>query len=268
MPHIETERKIKWHYEVHGEGDCLLFLHGWASSSRVFAQQTEYFSRKNKVVLIDLPGHGATSWQRVSFSEMVYDIEAILNALQIPSVRIIGSSMGGMLGLKFYSMFPQKVKKLVMAGSVPRFLQRPGMPVGLKLQEMQKLKGQVATKYPGILDIFFRSLFTLEERESEKFKWIHQFRKEENPPSQEALLYFLDLLEKEDLVAILNNIKIPVQFIAGRHDYICSADSMEFLKTMLPYAQFNFIERSGHFPFLIRSAEFNQQVEQFLEGAR
>jgi pimeloyl-[acyl-carrier protein] methyl ester esterase len=266
MPFIETARKINWHYETQGEGDCLLFLHGWASSSRVFAQQAEYFSRKNKVVLLDLPGHGETSWQPVSFSEIAYDIENILHRLCISSVSIIGSSMGGMLGLKFYGMFPQRVKKLVMAGSVPRFLQKPGMPVGLKLQEMQRLKNQVGTKYPGILDIFFRSLFTLEERESEKFKWIHQFRKEENPPSQESLLHFLDLLEREDLIAILKNIKIPVQFISGRHDYICSEDSMEFLKEMLPYTQFHFIERSGHFPFLIRSAEFNQHVEQFLEG--
>ncbi|MCX5681936.1 MAG: alpha/beta hydrolase [Candidatus Omnitrophica bacterium] len=268
MPFIETPRKIKWHYETSGEGSCLLFLHGWASSSRVFAQQAEYFSQKNKVILIDLPGHGLTSWQPVSFSEIVYDIEAILNTLNVDSLNIVGSSMGGMIGLKFYGMFPQRVKRLVMAGSVPKFLQSPGMPVGLKPQEMQKLRAQVVMKYPGILDIFFRSLFTLEERETEKFKWIHQFRKEENFPSQEALIYYLDLLEKEDLVAILKNIKIPVQFISGRHDYICSADSMEFLKVMLSYAQFNFIEKSGHFPFLIRSVEFNQEVEKFLTKER
>lgn len=268
MPYLETERKIKWHYETSGEGDCILFLHGWASSSRVFAQQVEYFSQKNKVIVVDLPGHGETTWRRVSFSEIGYDIDAILSALHIDSVSIVGSSMGGMLGLKFYGMFPQKVKRLVMAGSVPKFLQSPGMPVGLKLQEMQKLRTQVATKYPGILDIFFRSLFTLEERESEKFKWIHQFRREENPPSQEALIYYLDLLEKEDLVGILKNIRIPVQFISGRHDYICSESSMEYLKTMLPYAQFNFIEKSGHFPFLIRSVEFNQEVEKFLINNR
>lgn len=264
MPTLETKRKIRWHYETAGEGEALLFLHGWASSIRVFAQQTEHFSRSNRVILVDLPGHGETTWQPVSFSEIVYDVEEILNALGVDTLNVVGSSMGGMLGLKFYGMFPQRVRRLVMAGSVPRFLQSPGMPVGLKFAEMQKLKEQVATKYPGILDIFFRSLFTLEERESEKFKWIHQFRKEENPPSQEALIYFLDLLEREDLVAILKNIRIPVQFISGRHDYICSASSMEYLKTLLPYAQFNFIEKSGHFPFLIRSAEFNQEVEKFL----
>ena len=268
MPYLETQRKINWHYEISGEGPCLLFLHGWASSSRVFAQQVEYFSQKNKVLAIDLPGHGSTSWQPISFKNIVQEMDVVLTALGINSVSIIGSSMGGMIGLHFCAMLPNKVNRLVMVGSAPRFLQKPGMPVGLKREEMQRLKAQVGTKYQGILDIFFRSLFTIEERESQKFKWIHQFRKEENPPSQEALIYFLDMLEQEDLVSILKNIKIPIQFIVGRQDYICSEYSMEFLKTILPYARFDFIEKSGHFPFLIRSTEFNQQVEQFLQEER
>jgi len=78
------------------------------------------------------------------------------------------------------------------------------------------------------------------------------------------LVHFLDILGTEDLLPIFKSIKIPVQVITGRQDYICPPDSLEFLKEMMPRACFNIMEDSGHFPFLIRSAEFNRVVEQFL----
>jgi pimeloyl-ACP methyl ester esterase len=264
MPYITTDKKITWHYEVLGEGDVLVFLHGWAASSRVFVQQAEYFSQKNKVILVDLPGHGKTSWQEISFDAVADEINVLLQKINVASFSLVGSSMGGVVALKLCARFPEKIKRLVMVGSLPQFCRSPGMPLGLDRAQFEKLKSQLAHKYPSILDIFFRSLFTIEERESQKFQWLHQFRREEDVPSKDALVYFLDKLGTEDLMPILKEIKIPALFIAGAQDYICPSDSLAFLKNILPRIHFHVIEQSGHFPFLIRSTEFNQAVEKFL----
>jgi pimeloyl-[acyl-carrier protein] methyl ester esterase len=264
MPYLTTKKEITWYYEVCGQGSPLLFLHGWGASSMVFVQQVEYFSQKYKVILVDLPGHGKTTWKPISFNDIADDMDCLLREMNVSPVSLVGSSMGGAVGLRFYERFPQRVERLIMVGSLPRFCRNPDIPLGLDRAQFEKLKGQLEHKYPSILDIFFRSLFTMEERENPKFQWIHQFRKQENIPRKEALIYFLDMLGKEDFLAMLKDIKIPLQFIAGDHDYICPPDSIAFLKEMLPQARFNTIEKSGHFPFLIKSAEFNRTVEQFL----
>lgn len=264
MPFIMTPGNISWHYELSGQGACLLFLHGWASNSRVFSQQKEFFSQDYQVLTVDLPGHGQTGWQPMSFQEIVQDIHFILEKLNIPSVSIIGSSMGGLLGLKLSCDLPDKVRRLVLIGSLPKFCRTPGIPLGLYPGQFLKLQDQVRKQYPNILEIFFRSLFTVEERETEKFRWLQQFRKNEKIPDQQALLNFLDQLEQEDLLPLVKEIPVPVQFLSGQQDYICPMDSVEFLKTMMPHAEFHLIEKSGHFPFIIHSSECNALIKGFL----
>ncbi len=266
MPYVTTERRMNWHYEALGQGEALVFLHGWAASSKVFVQQAEYFSQKYKVILIDLPGHGKTSWQPLSFEDIAQEIGCLLEKMNISSLSLVGSSMGGVIALRLCELFPQTIKRLVMVGSLPQFCRSPGVPLGLERAQFDKLKSQLTYKYPTILDIFFRSLFTMEERASPRFQWIHQFRREEYVPSREALVYLLDMLGKEDLMPILKDMKAPVLLIAGQEDYICPPDSLAFLKRILPRGRFETIAQAGHFPFLIKAMEFNQVVEDFLLG--
>ncbi len=265
MSYLESNKKIRWHYNVLGRGPCIFFIHGWAANMRVFSQQARHFSTDYKVVLVDLPGHGKTDWKPITFENVSKDIKSIADHLGVKSFSVVGSSMGGFVGLKIAQMYPKLVKKLVMIGSLPKFLKTQQCPIGLTVKEMEKLRTQLQNRYPMILDVFFRSLFTLKERESEKFKWIHQFRKQEKVPDVRALESFLDMLTKGDLTEFLKTVDIPILFLAGRKDYICSEDSLGFLKKVVPQAQVDFMEDCGHFPFLINSSEFNKKVEKFLK---
>ena len=48
-------------YEVYGEGEPLLFLHGLGSSTQDWEKQVPLFAQKYKVYLLDLRGHGDAS---------------------------------------------------------------------------------------------------------------------------------------------------------------------------------------------------------------
>ncbi len=266
MPYLEAPYAVRWHYQEQGQGTCLLFLHGWASSSRVFSQQVEYFSKDYRVVTLDLPGHGKTAWAKLHFEQMVEGIKLLADHLNEQNILIVGSSLGGMIGLKCAEMFPALVEKLVMVGSLPRFIKTTEKPLGLSVPEMQKLQQQLDERYPAILDIFFRSLFTIQERQSPKFQWIHQFRQTGPWPDKEALAYFLEVLSIADLTDFLKIVRVPVLFLSGDQDYICPKDSFVFLKQLAPSLQYDFIKHSGHFPFLIYADAFNQKVERFLRS--
>lgn len=264
MPHLKSTSGIDWHYDVAGEGAHLLFIHGWGVDKKIWRQQLKFFSKYYRVMTIDLPGHGKSSWTKIGLDEMVRDIRFLLEKTGFSDVTMIGSSLGGLVALKFYELYPSRVQRLIFVGSVPKFSKTKDYPHGLDIAKMRKLGGQLKSDYPSIVNIFFRSLFTRDERQTRRFKWIQKFRRTDQVPMKKALMEYLDIMEKEDLREVMKSIKVPVQFINGREDEICNKDTVVFLQQLSPDSRFDFFEKCGHFPFLSKPYEFNQIMEEFL----
>ena len=262
-----TDSGIRWNYNLEGEGkETLLFIHGWGVNMLVWRQQVKQFSERYQVLSVDLPGHGKTHWQKVTLHEIAFDILSILNELAIDKVTIVGSSVGGLVGLKVFEISPNKIQRMIFVGSQPKFAKSEDYPFGLDVEKIKKLSSQVESDYPGIINIFFRSLFTLEERESRRFKWLQTFRKADVVPEQSALREWLDILEKEDLREVLISATIPMQFIYGTDDNICPRELLFYLKALMPRGQYYFFDHCGHFPFLSKPHEFNGVLENFLNS--
>lgn len=265
MPHIKTTSGIHWHYDVEGEGEHLLFLHGWGVDKRIWRQQAKFFAQYYRVMTIDLPGHGKSSWEKIPLQGMVMDLKAILATLHFKDVSVIGSSLGGLVALKLYEAFPDGIKRLIFVGSMPKFSKSSDYPHGLDVQKMRRLGSQLTSDYPSIVNIFFRSLFTKQERQTRRYKWLQKFRQYDETPMKQALVDYLDILEQEDLREVLKKVHIPIQFINGRDDEICTSQTVAFLRGVRPESRFDFFEQCGHFPFLSKPHEFNKVVEEFLK---
>jgi pimeloyl-[acyl-carrier protein] methyl ester esterase len=216
---------------------------------------------------VDLPGHGKSSWKKVDLETMVRDLNALLASERFDRVTVIGSSIGGLIALKLYEQFPDGVRRLIFVGSMPKFSRSKDYPHGLDIAKMRKLGDHLKTDYPSIVNIFFRSLFTREERQTRRYKWIQRFRRDEKMPIKEALLEYLDIMEQEDLREVLKKVHVPIQFINGREDEICNKATVAFLKELSPASRFDFFEQCGHFPFLSKPYEFNQVMESFLKDS-
>jgi len=115
-----------------------------------------------------------------------------------------------------------------------------------------------------ILDIFFRSLFSMKERESARFKWVKELRHSDALPDREALKCFLEILEKADLRDRIASMICPLQFVTGSEDYICPRAIMDWVAGHTHNARFDFIDGCGHLPFLVEAKEYNRLLEDFL----
>ncbi len=264
MHFIETSRGLKWHYDVKGEGPALLFLHGWGVNMRIWCQQVKHFAASFKVITVDLPGHGKSQWQKLSLTEIAGEILEILQYLRIKKLGVIASSLGGLVALKIFELDPGRIRFFVFVGSQPKFAQAGDHPWGLELERISHLRRQLEIHYPSIVHIFFRSLFTREERESRRFHWVQIFRKADIVPEKEALLEFLKMIEKEDLRDVFVRIEQPVQFINGTEDNICRKEVFTELQRTMPDARLDWFDRCGHFSFLSRPNEFNEVLEKFI----
>lgn len=265
MPYLRSNNGIEWHFDVEGEGENLLFIHGWGVDKKIWRQQLKFFSKYYRVMTVDLPGHGKSSWKKVELAEIVEDLQLLLKQMKFNNVTIIGSSLGGLVALKLYELFPNIIQRMIFVGVMPKFSESKDYPHGLDIAKMRKLGGQLESDYPAIVNIFFRSLFTKHERQTRRYKWIQKFRRTDQVPMRNALLDYLDILEKEDMREVLQKIKIPLQFINGREDEICNKETVAFLKKLSPQSRFDFFEQCGHFPFLSKPYEFNKVMEEFLK---
>ncbi len=264
MPYLKTHRGLNWHYEVSGEGETLVMIHGLGSSGNIWQAQKDFLQTDFQVVTLDLPGHGKSGWMPVTLIEMALDIRQILSSLGTSQFSLIASSMGGLVALELYRHLAQDIMRISLVGGIPKFAKGPNYPAGLDIGKIRMLSLQFDGDYASVLDIFFRSLFTMKERESERFKWVKEMRQGEPLPQREALKHFLDILEKADLRDRVSQVICPLQFITGTEDYICPRAIMDWVAGHTHNARFDFIDGCGHLPFLIEVDEYNRLLEDFL----
>jgi pimeloyl-ACP methyl ester carboxylesterase len=105
----------KQYYEVYGQGEPLVLIHGNGGNIAYMKPQIEYFAKKYKVIVMDCRGRGKSELGKdsLTYTQMAKDIVAILNYLHLDSTYIVGRSDGGILALLLAIDYPQKVKKAV-----------------------------------------------------------------------------------------------------------------------------------------------------------
>ena len=109
------------YYERSGSGTPLIFIHGAFANSSMWDPQWEYFQNRFQVIRYDLRGHGKTGRSGLNSYQMdtfVDDLAAFLDALEISSAILCGVSFGGSIAQGYASRYPEKVKGLVLAGSM------------------------------------------------------------------------------------------------------------------------------------------------------
>ena len=107
------------HYNIIGKGPCIVLLHGFLLSSSIWDELVPKLSKKNKVIIIDLPSHGKSGCMAEihSMELMAEVINFILEKNNIDQASFIGHSMGGYISLAFTEKYESKVNALILLNS-------------------------------------------------------------------------------------------------------------------------------------------------------
>ncbi|WP_422362175.1 alpha/beta fold hydrolase [Reichenbachiella sp.] len=110
---------IKVYYEIYGEGEPLLLIHGNGGSIKSSTPKIDYYKDKYKVIAMDSRAHGKTKdiGDSLTYEQMTADVNDVLDQLNIDSCLIWGQSDGGIIGLKLAIDYPDKVKRLAVFGA-------------------------------------------------------------------------------------------------------------------------------------------------------
>ncbi|MGH8078929.1 MAG: alpha/beta fold hydrolase, partial [Lysobacter sp.] len=110
---------VDYYYELHGQGEPLLLLHGGLGSGAMFGPNIEALAKHRTVILVDLQGHGRTALGQRPFSVDAIgdDMAALVQRLGYARVDVLGYSLGGGIALRMAVQQPAQVGKLVLVSA-------------------------------------------------------------------------------------------------------------------------------------------------------
>ena len=111
---------VDYYYEVRGQGEPLLLLHGGLGSGEMFGPVLPALaSRGRQVITIDLQGHGRTTLgnRPIRCETVASDVAAVLGRIGRAKLDVLGYSFGGCVALRLAVQHPEKVRRLAVVSA-------------------------------------------------------------------------------------------------------------------------------------------------------
>lgn len=108
---------MKMYYEVSGEGEPLVVLHGAYMNIPSMGAIIPKLAETHKVYAIEFQGHGRTTDidRPITYPNLADDVAAFMDAVKLEKADVFGYSMGAAAGLQLAIRHPDKVNKLAAA---------------------------------------------------------------------------------------------------------------------------------------------------------
>jgi len=219
---------INMYYEVHGQGNPLVLLHGGGSTLFTsFAKIIPLLAGRRQVIAVELQAHGRTSDRNApeSFEQDADDVAALLKHLTISKADIMGFSNGGSTSLQLAIRHPECVDKLVAVSAIYK---RDGMQPGF----FDFMQNGTFSDMPQLYKDAFLSV------NNDPQKLLNMFNKD-----RQRMLDFKDWSDE-----LIKSIEVPVLVMVGDKDVVRPEHAME-LARLVPKGQLAVLP-GGHGDFM------------------
>ena len=252
-------------YTMSGDGDCLVFVHGWANNRTTWKHEIKHFkSLGYTVISLDLRGHGQSDKPddpaKYSLESFAKDIKCILDKENVSKCVLIGHSMGGMISLKFCSMFPDTVSGMVLCDTMSQSVLEHK-----KVKVVSPFITKVLTFLTTHQHVRQNHFGHLANVDLSMSKGDYKIFCEglHNTPLK-SVFACLESMMNFDLRASLSKIHVPVLIIEGSEDSILPRiDSVEMFHH-IKGAQLAFVPGT-HFVQITQADEVTRLIQDFLE---
>ncbi len=252
-------------YAAAGSGPPLVLLHGWAMSATVFNEAMLELSNEFRVLAPDLPGHGgSTAAGDYSLDALADDLQCWMAGLELSDIRLLGWSMGGQIALRLAARAPQRLSRLLLVATTPRFVINDEWPHGLPDAQVQFLARGLRRRFSATLDDFFARQFATDEVSDQRLLQLQQqVSPAVRPPQVEAALAALETLRFSDQRESVATLAVPTLVMHGEQDAIIPVAAGRYLAGQLPESRLQLLPGLGHAPFLSRPRDSFQLWREF-----
>ncbi|GLZ06266.1 alpha/beta hydrolase [Actinomadura sp. NBRC 104412] len=145
MPFITTRDNQEIYYKDWGQGDPVLFIHGWPLNADAWDDQMKCVADAGfRGIAHDRRGHGRSSqpWDGYDFDTFADDLNDLINTLDLRNLTLVAHSMGGGELARYIGRHgSSRVRKAVMVGAIPPLMiKTPDNPEGVPEKVFEDIK--------------------------------------------------------------------------------------------------------------------------------
>jgi pimeloyl-ACP methyl ester carboxylesterase len=236
-------------------------------------------ARDFELVIVDPRGTGASARpdddRAYLLEDYVADLEELRQHLEVDAIDLLGHSHGGFVAIAYAATHPQRVRRLVLAATAPRFSgtyderiakywtasDDPSIAAALDARRRRFAKGDEEEDEERMklrmleLRLYFRR--------AEGVAWLGSVFSRQ-PPNTDALkLFNTELAPRYDLRSELGRVAAPTLAITGDLDFF-GPPANDDLVAGIRNARSVVIANAGHFVWVDEPDAFREEVRQFL----
>jgi pimeloyl-ACP methyl ester carboxylesterase len=267
----ENSQPIELYYEDHGSGSPVVLIHGWPLNGDAWEKQTAaLLAAGHRVITYDRRGFGRSSKPGVGYNYDTFaaDLEALLSALNLTDVSLVGHSMGTGEITRYIGKYGTKrLRKAVLIGTIgPYLVKTADNPDGVDRKGFEDTKAALKADRPATLREFLKNFYSVG---GEDGKRVSEQVMDANwavaiGASPIGTLACVDSWLEDFRNDILRNV-VPTMIIHGDDDRILPADATSRRQAKL-IKNVKFVELKGasHGLTWTRADEINAQLVPFL----
>jgi pimeloyl-[acyl-carrier protein] methyl ester esterase len=254
--------------ESTGVGPPLVLLHGWAMHSGIWGAVIPRLAQRFRVHAVDLPGHGKSALDAPFTLDGT--VSAVASALALAeekaALTVVGWSLGGLVAMRWAQLHPQRIGRLALVATSPRFVAGDGWPYAMAKETLARFGDELDVAWKHTIKRFL----TLQMQGSEEgHATLAGLRHElfaRGEPSRAALRGAFETIVATDLRSQIASVRQPVLVVSGGRDTLALPAAGRWLAEHLPDARFALIPGAAHVPFLSHRHTFDAAADAFLDG--
>ncbi len=235
----------------------LVFIHGAADSSALWELQVRAFERENRVLAVDLPGHG-DRLKEPAFDSCDRSAADVLDQIQARGLRapvLIGHSMGGAIALTIALAHPAVPSALVLAGS--------GVRLRIRAEIIDAARERAEVSAPGVR---LERVIPLEDvvsprTSAEARAWLAPRIGQATGQATHADFVATSSF---DVMGRLGDVRLPTLVIGGEDDRWTPPKFQQYFAEQIAGSRLVMLADCGHYPFVEQAEEFNAELSRFM----
>jgi 3-oxoadipate enol-lactonase len=243
-----------------GEGKLVVCMHGIGGNRSNWHDQLPAFGGHFHALSWDARGYGMSDDYEgpLDFHDFARDLVRVLDHFDARKAHIVGLSMGGVIAMDFYALYPDRAATLTICDSLPGFgdLTRAQREEFIRLRKEPLVQGK---EPKDIAPVVASTLIS----------------KSAVPGAYERLVGSMSALHKQSYIktiegmansgsAELEKIRVPTHVVVGEDDTLTPPSLSRSMAQRIPGAQLSVIGNAGHLANIEQPQAFNETVLAFL----
>ncbi|MBC8639106.1 alpha/beta hydrolase [Caballeronia sp. EK] len=250
---------------MHGNGKTIVFVPSYSLPGDMWAYQMLPLARQGfRCIAYDRRGHGRSSdpGGGYDYDTLADDLAAVMNALDLSNVTLVGYSMGGAEAVRYLTRHGSaRVARLALiASTLPMLAKTPDNPDGIDRAYVDAFQHDLMTDYPKWLADNARP-FAGPGASQAMIDWIREMALR---TSHQALFACNETVSSGDFRDELRDIDMPTLIVQGDRDVSNPLElTSQRTARLIPNARVVVYEGAPHGVFLSDAARLTADIGAF-----